>query len=157
MKMKVYINVYDILIPKLNRKLQVVGMGIFHTGIEISSAEYAYGGDSLVSTTGIMVVLVPGGCGPDVVVPGADVVVLVLVVLDEVEVVDDVVLVDVLEVPGPLVVVVDGTLVVDVDGVGGHDVVVVGGRVVVVDVLDVDVVLVDVELVDVLVDVVPGP
>ncbi|MFN6027818.1 MAG: hypothetical protein ACK49E_26970, partial [Planctomyces sp.] len=54
-----------------------------------------------VVVPGIMVVLVPGGCGPDVVVPGADVVVLVLVVLDEVEVVDDVVLVDVLEVPGP--------------------------------------------------------
>ena len=43
-----------------------------------------------VVVPGIMVVLVPGGCGPDVVVPGADVVVLVLVVLDEVEVVDDV-------------------------------------------------------------------
>lgn len=62
-----------------------------------------------------------------------------------------------LEVPGPLVVVVDGMLVVDVDGVGGHDVVVVGGGVVVVDVLDDDVVLVDVELVEVLVEVVPGP
>ena len=51
--MKVYINVYDILVPRYNQGLSTVGMGIFHTGVEVGGAEYAYGGNSLVATTGV--------------------------------------------------------------------------------------------------------
>ena len=51
--MKIYINVYDILPQNYNKRLEWIGMGIFHTGIEVNGSEYAYGGNSLMSTTGV--------------------------------------------------------------------------------------------------------
>ena len=49
---KVYLNIYDILI-KHNRCIEKIGMGIFHTGVEINGKEYAYGGNSLLEDTGV--------------------------------------------------------------------------------------------------------
>ena len=48
---RVYINVYDII--NKNRMVEKIGMGIYHTGIEINGSEYAYGGNSLMETTGV--------------------------------------------------------------------------------------------------------
>ena len=48
-----YINVYDILPLIHNKKLDKIGMGIYHTGIEINGSEYAYGGNALLDSTGV--------------------------------------------------------------------------------------------------------
>ncbi len=50
--MKVYLNVYDILL-KHNRRLEHIGLGIYHTGVEINGSEYAYGGNALLESTGV--------------------------------------------------------------------------------------------------------
>ncbi|OMJ94384.1 hypothetical protein SteCoe_2430 [Stentor coeruleus] len=39
--MKVYLNVYDI--TKYNRYIHILGLGAYHTGIEVNNTEYAYG------------------------------------------------------------------------------------------------------------------
>ncbi len=47
------INVYDILPDHVNEKLAKIGMGIYHSGVEIGGIEYAYGGNALMKTTGV--------------------------------------------------------------------------------------------------------
>ena len=49
--MKVILNVYDII--KFNKYLDFLGLGVYHTGVEIDGIEYAYGGNTLVDTTGV--------------------------------------------------------------------------------------------------------
>ena len=62
--MKVYLNVYDIM--RLNKYIDCIGIGAYHTGIynsfillyyiigiEVCGVEYAYGGNSLCDSTGI--------------------------------------------------------------------------------------------------------
>ena len=65
--MKVYINVYDIM--RFNKYLDCMGVGAYHTGklnyaklkfhlgIEVNGSEYAYGGNSLIDTTGVYEIL----------------------------------------------------------------------------------------------------
>jgi hypothetical protein len=49
----VYVNVYDIPPRKVNKYLELIGMGIYHTGIEVNGTEYAYGGNALLTGTGV--------------------------------------------------------------------------------------------------------
>ena len=52
-EIEVRINVYDILPLHMNEKLAKIGMGIYHSGVEIGGIEYAYGGNALMKTTGV--------------------------------------------------------------------------------------------------------
>jgi hypothetical protein len=49
----VVVNVYDIIPHKYNRWLGQLGIGIYHTGVEVGGTEYAYGGNTLLDATGV--------------------------------------------------------------------------------------------------------
>eukprot|EP00347_Sterkiella_histriomuscorum_P023130 403335831 len=51
MKIEVFVNVYDIL--KYNKFVDCLGIGVYHTGVEVNGSEYAYGGNSLLECTGV--------------------------------------------------------------------------------------------------------
>jgi len=46
--MKIYLNVYDL--AKSNYYLHSIGLGIYHTGIQVGSVEYHFGGHEGTST-----------------------------------------------------------------------------------------------------------
>jgi hypothetical protein len=51
--MKVIINVYDIQKTCNTRGADMIGLGIYHTGVEIYGVEYAFGGNTTVRSTGV--------------------------------------------------------------------------------------------------------
>ncbi|KAI7899709.1 PPPDE putative peptidase domain-containing protein [Cokeromyces recurvatus] len=56
-KLKVFLNVYDMLQPSFITKLgHVLGIGIYHSGIEIGEHEYCFGGHDYEKVTGVFIV-----------------------------------------------------------------------------------------------------
>ena len=51
--MKVIINVYDIQKTCNTRGADFIGVGIYHSGVEILGTEYAFGGNTTVRSTGV--------------------------------------------------------------------------------------------------------
>tara|TARA_B110000285_G_scaffold221198_1_gene273817 strand:+ start:838 stop:1386 length:549 start_codon:yes stop_codon:yes gene_type:complete len=51
--MRLIINVYDIQKTCNTKGADVVGLGIYHSGVEILGTEYAYGGNALSNATGV--------------------------------------------------------------------------------------------------------
>jgi len=49
--MKVTLHVYDIMTA--NKYVDCLGIGAYHTGVEVGGVEYAYGGNTLVESTGV--------------------------------------------------------------------------------------------------------
>jgi hypothetical protein len=50
--LKVTINVYDI-VQTVNKAVDCLGAGIYHTGIQVGYIEFAYGGNTLMDASGI--------------------------------------------------------------------------------------------------------
>ncbi|CAO3681006.1 unnamed protein product [Rhizopus stolonifer] len=56
-QLKVTLNIYDILQPGfLTNVGYIIGIGVYHTGIEIGKKEYCFGGHNLDNQTGVFVV-----------------------------------------------------------------------------------------------------
>ena len=51
--MRIIINLYDIQKTCNSKGADVVGLGIYHSGVEILGTEYAYGGNALSRATGV--------------------------------------------------------------------------------------------------------
>ncbi|KAI8087942.1 PPPDE putative peptidase domain-containing protein [Gilbertella persicaria] len=57
-KLKVYVNVYDMIQPNYITQFgyYALGVGVFHSGVEIGGKEYCFGGHEIPHVTGVFVV-----------------------------------------------------------------------------------------------------